>query len=187
MYTASVVTRSAIGLCAVLALAAVGCGVPSTKTVSASSALTATAEWLEYETPAMRHELFHDVVKQSQQQVGRAGTVMFPMLVDGAFVGAPSLDTRLDLLGATDAGASILLEFDRAEPFAEDRRDAFQGLSEREVAEQVARSLLTHWRVPQGAVSVVRAAGAPYAAAYMHGELRLNPAFIYMAAAPSTP
>ena len=65
---------------------------------------------------------------------------------------------------------------------------SFQGLSEREASELVARSLLFTWGVrPDGPVKVVRAAGAPYAAAYLDGVLRLNPAFVYMASAPSTP
>jgi hypothetical protein len=153
--------------------------------VSANQALTGSAEWLEYEPTTLRQDLFRDVAKQSASQVGHGGAVMFPLLVNGAFVGAPALEGRMDLLGAGDAGGAVLLTFDRVEPFAEDRRDAFQGLSEREAAEQISRSLLALWKVPlHGEVNVVRAAGAPYAAAWIDGELRLNPAFIYMAAAP---
>jgi ABC-type sugar transport system substrate-binding protein len=70
--------------------------------------------------------------------------------------------------------------------FAEDRRDAFQGLSEREAAELIARSLINLWNVkPSGPVTVVRMPGAPYAAAWIDGQLRLNPAFVYMASAPT--
>ena len=47
-------------------------------------------------------------------------------------------------------------------------------------------TLLSLWNVQTtGAVNVVRAPGAPYAAAWIDGELRLNPAFVYMAPAPT--
>jgi hypothetical protein len=186
VYNDSALKRSLI-TAAVCAMT-VACGVPSAKSPSTSQALTSSAEWLEFEPVSVRQELFRDVARQSQAQAGHAGAVLFPMLVGGGFIAAPALEGRLDLLGASgalDAGAPLRLAFDRVVPFAEDRREAFQGLSEREVAEQVARSLLQHWRLaPQGAVTVVRVAGAPYAAAWIDGELRLNPSFLYMAAAP---
>jgi hypothetical protein len=185
VYNDSALKRSLIT--AVLCAMTVACGVPSAKSPSTSQALTSSAEWLEFEPVSVRQDLFRDVARQSQAQAGHAGAVLFPMLVDGEFIAAPALESRLDLLGASgaDAGAPLRLAFDRVVPFAEDRREAFQGLSEREVAEQVARTLLQHWRLaPQGAVTVVRVAGAPYAAAWIDGELRLNPSFLYMAAAP---
>jgi hypothetical protein len=46
--------------------------------------------------------------------------------------------------------------------------------------------LLQQWHIAApGQVRVVRVAGAPYAAAWLDGELRLNPAFLAMAAAPA--
>ncbi len=153
--------------------------------ITASQALTGTAEWLEFETPAVRAQLFRDVARQSQEQAGQAGAVLFPHLVGEDFVAARGIDSKYDLLSAPDGGAAIFLNFeDRGERFSEDRRDAFQGLSEREAAELVARSLLNHWKMsPAEPVSVIRSAGAPYAAAWRNGELRINPAFVYMAAA----
>lgn len=167
------------------------CGGPplSTRGPSTSQALTGTAEWLEFEPSAVRQELFRDIAKASQAQAGAHGTVLFPMLLDGEFVGARALEPHMDLLLGPDAGAPLLLTFDgRVERFSEDRREAFQGLSEREAAELIARTLLHHWNVSEtGPIAVVRAPGAPYAAAWIDGELRLNPAFVYMAAAPLTP
>ena len=109
------------------------------------------------------------------------------MLVNGEFVAAPALEPSSDLLGAGDAGAPTDLVFEtRGDRFAEDRRDAFQGLSEREAAELIARSLLTSWNLkPSGPVTVVRVPGAPYAAAWIDGQLRLNPSFVYMASTPT--
>ena len=109
------------------------------------------------------------------------------MLVDGDFIAAPAFDLGVDLLGPADAGSAVNLSFEtRGDRFAEDRRDAFQGLSEREAAEQIARSLLTMWTIkPSGPVTVVRTPGAPYAAAWIDGQLRINPSFIYLAAAPA--
>ncbi len=180
---------SRIALISSCLLFTVGCGVGASpaRGVSASQALTGTAEWLEFEAPQVRLELFRDVARQSASQAGSRGAVLFPMLVNGEFVAAPALETSTDLLGAGDAGAPIDLLFEnKGDRFAEDRRDAFQGLSEREAAELIARSLLTLWNLkPAGAVTVVRVPGAPYAAAWIDGQLRLNPSFVYMASAPT--
>jgi hypothetical protein len=156
----------------------------SAKGLSSSQALVSTAEWLEFEPLAVRHELFNDLARQSQAQAGHVGAVLFPMLVNGEFIAAPALDARADLLSATDAGGSVVISFDRDAPFSEDRRDAFQGLSEREAAELIGRSLLQQWGLhPSAPVTIVRVAGAPYAAAWIDSQLRLNPAFVYLAAA----
>ena len=179
-------------LISTVALICTACGVGGqpafSRTVSTSQALTGAAEWLEFETPQARADLFRDVVRQSQAQAGRGGTVMFPMSSDssGQLVAAPALDAKIDLLAAADAGA-LMLTFDtRGDRFGEDRRDAFQGLSEREATELVARSVLAQWKLKAtGPVTVSRAAGAPYAAAWLDGTLRINPAFVYMASAPA--
>lgn len=146
------------------------------------------AEWLEFETPQARAELFRDVVRQSQLQVGREGPVMFPMSSDssGELVAAPALDAKVDLLAAADAGAVQFIFDTRGDRFGEDRREAFQGLSEREATELIARSVLAQWHVkPAGVVTISRAAGAPYAAAWLNGTVRINPSFVYMATAPA--
>ncbi len=178
-----------IVLISVTLVGAVGCGMGANpaRGVSSSQALTGTAEWLEFESPQVRHELFRDVTRQSSAQAGSRGAVLFPMLVGGGFVAAPALEPSADLLGAGDAGAPVDLVFEtRGDRFAEDRRDAFQGLSEREAAELIARSLITQWNLkPSGPVTVVRVPGAPYAAAWIDGQLRLNPSFVYMASAPT--
>lgn len=168
---------------------AAGCGVGAnpSRGVTSAQALTGTAEWLEFEAPQVRLELFRDLARQSSAQAGSRGAVLFPILVGGEFVAAPALELSADLLGPGDAGAPLDLTFEtRGDRFAEDRRDAFQGLSEREAAEQIARSLITLWNLkPTGPVTVVRTPGAPYAAAWIDGQLRLNPSFVYMAAAPT--
>lgn len=189
-YSGNVVLRTVLISLTLLGLTT-ACGGPPlpSKGVSTSQALIGTAEWLEFEPSTVRQDLFRDVARQSQAQAGAHGAVLFPMLVNGEFVGARAIEPRMDLLLAPDAGAPLILTFDgRGERFSEDRRDAFQGLSEREAAELIARTLLSHWNVSiTGPVAVVRATGAPYAAAWIDGELRLNPAFVYMAAAPLTP
>jgi hypothetical protein len=151
--------------------------------------MTAAAEQVEVEPAAARLQMFREVAMLSQLEAGRPATAdaFFPIVQDGAVVSAPGLDARADLLQAPDSGHPLELSFDGpGERWPEDRRDALQGLSEREAAEYVARSLLTAWAVhPTVAVQVDRAAGAPYAAAYVDGVLRINPAFISMAAAAS--
>jgi hypothetical protein len=137
----------------------------------------------------MRLELFREVARQSETEAGQAAQalVLFPMTTaDGELVAAPGFEGRLDLLQSPDAGSSLQLVFDgrTGERWPDDRRESLQGLSEREAAELVARTLLSHWQVqPAGVVQVDRASGAPYAVAYVDGILRINPAFLYLAAA----
>jgi len=172
---------------ALVVLSACGVGPLPARAVSSTQALSGTAEWLEFESPAVRQELFRELVRGSVAQQGQMGTVLFPFMQDGELQGARALDLRADLLQAPDAGV-LQLTFDtRGDRFAEDRREAFQGLSEREATELIARSLLHRWNVKSsGPVLVIRAAGAPYAAAWIDGALRINPAFVYMAAAPNS-
>lgn len=182
-YSASALKRLLL-ISSIVVTTACGVGTLPPRAPTSSQALSGTAEWLEFETPTVRQELFRDVVKNSLSQQGQTGTVLFPFMQDGELKGAPALDVRVDLLQAPDAGV-LQLAFDtRGERFTEDRRDAFQGLSEREATELVARSLLHRWNVKSvGPVLVIRAPGAPYAAAWIDGALRINPAFVYMAAA----
>lgn len=171
-----------------------GCGtggVP-TRSVTARSALTSAPELLEFEPLATRQELFREVARTSMAEAGQQARqpVLFPMSLDAGLVAAPGLDARADLLQAPDAGEPLQLSFDgRLENrWPEDRREGLQGLSEREAVELIARSLLTHWGIrPSGPVEVDRAAGAPYAAAYVDGILQINPSFLYLAAAAAAP
>jgi hypothetical protein len=161
----------------------------SRNSVSAQQALTQTAEFLEFETVSTRAELFRDVARTSVVQAGHGGPVMFPVLRNGELVAAPGIAPSVDLLMSADAGASLQLVLDSpGDAWAVDRRESFQGLSEREAAELVARSLLNLWGISSsGPIVVERAAGAPWAAAYIDGILRVNPSFVYMAAAPAAP
>lgn len=172
-----------LALAGALALAACGGGISPSRGPTATQALTETAELLEFETPATRQELFRELARTSQTQAGRkaSGPVLFPVIIAGEVVAARGLDTRADLLQAPDAGVPLQLSLDLRWP--EERRDSLQGLSEREAAELVARTLLAHWGIrPTGVVQVDRTPGAPYAAAYMDGLLRINPALLYLAA-----
>lgn len=180
--------RRLITFVSFVALAA--CGgtfTSSSRTVSAQQALTQTAEFLEFETKAARADLYRDVARASLAQAGHTGPVMFPVLRDGELVAAPGIEPRMDLLMSADAGALLQLSLDSpGDAWATDRRESFGGLSEREAAELVARSLLNLWGISSsGSIVVERAAGAPWAAAYIDGILRVNPSFVYMAAAPA--
>lgn len=168
-----------------------GCGVggaPVRASLGARQALTSPPELLEFETSSTRLELYREVARISEMEAGQAAQapVLFPITQRGELVAAPGFEARVDLLQSPDAGAPLQLSFDgrAGERWPEDRREGLQGLSEREAAELVARTLLAHWRInPSGVVQVDRASGAPYAAAYVDGILRINPAFLYMAAA----
>jgi hypothetical protein len=169
------------------------CGDPTSpaRAPSARQALTLDAATIELETPAVRQEMFREVARASQVQADRGGTdpvLLFPMLSEGQLVAAKPLETRADLLQAPDAGGPLPLRFEGHDPWPEGRRDSLQGLSEREAAELVARTLLSRWGVATGQeILVDRAEGAPYAVAYVDGVLRVNPAFLYMAAAVGPP
>ena len=156
--------------------------------LTARQALTGSPEALEFEPASTRQELFRELARLSEQQEGQAAQalVMFPISQRGELVAAPGFDTRMDLLQAPDAGGGLQLTFEgrTGEHWPEERRDSLQGLSEREASELVARTLLTHWAIGQpGPVQVDRVTGAPYAVAYVDGILRINPAFLYLAAA----
>lgn len=156
-----------------------------TRALTARQALTTNAEVVEFEPLQTRQELFREVARSSQLEAGRSSSdpVLFPVIREGQLVAAPGLDVRADLLQAPDADAPLLLSFTGPDPWPEDRRDSLQGLSEREAAELVARTLLVQWGVSsEQEIAVERAAGAPYAAAYVDGILRVNPSFLYMAA-----
>jgi hypothetical protein len=172
-----------------LLLAACGGGVAPTRTLTARQALTQSPEWVEFEAPSSRQELFRELARSSQLEAGQRANdpVLFPLLVGGDLVAAPGFDARADLLQAPDAGVFQLLFDDRSsEHWSSERRESLQGLSEREVVELVARSLLHLWNIDaKDPVQVDRVTGAPYAAAYMDGILRINPAFVYLAATPT--
>lgn len=177
---------------AVLFLAACGGGAAPARTLTARQALTQSPEWVEFEAPSSRQELFKELARASQSEAGQRASdpVLFPLLRDGDLVAAPGFDAKTDLLQAPDAGV-FQLDFEgrTSEHWSQERRESLQGLSEREAAELIARSLLHLWKIEAAAgspVQVDRVTGAPYAAAYVDGILRINPAFIYLAAAPAT-
>jgi len=165
-----------------------GTGAPARSSLTARQALTSAPEALEFEPASTRQELFRELARLSEQEEGQAAQalVLFPISHRGELVAAPGFDARMDLLQAPDAGGVLQLTFDgrTGEHWPEERRDSLQGLSEREASELVARTLLTHWGIQQpGPVQVDRVSGAPYAVAYVDGILRINPAFLYLAAA----
>ncbi|HEY8212296.1 MAG TPA: hypothetical protein VIG99_32660 [Myxococcaceae bacterium] len=170
-----------------LVLTACGGGPTTSRAWQMRQALTSPPELLEFEPLPARQEMFREMARASASEAGQAATasVLFPVSRGPeALVAAPGFDARSDLLQAPDAG-QLLLSFDPrgGERWPEDRRDSLMGLSEREAAELVARTLLSRWSVlPAGTVEVDRAVGAPYAAAYVDGILRLNPSLLYLAA-----
>lgn len=180
--------RLSLSVC-LLALAA--CEPAPVRRTAPAAALLELPEALEFEPLAVRQELYRGVMRAAAQEAGRdvtaGGAALFPLARGGHLVAAPALE-GVDLLLTPDAGAGMLLAFEArgAERWSDERTESLQGLSEREAAELVARTLLGRWGVkPSGPVRVDRALGAPYAAAYVDGVLRINPAFVYLAAAAS--
>src|SRR5262249_28200626 len=170
-------------------LAACGGTNNSARTPALRWVLTSDAGPAQVEPPPLLADLFNEAVRSSRTETA-SSTKSTPFLIieNGQSSVPPSFDPRTDLLQPPDAGQPAQLAFgDRGEGrWPESRRVALGGLSEREAAEQVARSLLWLWGIQDNSILVVRAPNAPYAAAYTDdGTLMLNPAFLYMAAAAS--
>jgi hypothetical protein len=171
-------------------LAACGGGPSQSRAPTLRWVLTNDAERLEFASQPLLIDLFNEASRISRLEAGsgQKHTAPFLIIQDGRSLAAPGFDAHTDLLQPPDAGQPLQLTFgDRGEDrWPEDRRLGLGGLSEREAAEQVARSLLSLWGIQSGSVLVVRAPNASFAAAYTEDDrLRLNPAFLYMAAAAS--
>lgn len=169
------------------ALAACGGVATPAHTLTARAALTESPEALELEPSSVRQDLFADVARTSLKEAGAQASqlVLFPIVQNGEALAAPGFDPHADLLQSPDAGGLDLRVVDGSQDrWPSDRRFGLQGLSEREAAELVARSLISLWNLhPHGQVTVERATGAPYAAAWVDGILRINPSFLYLACA----
>jgi hypothetical protein len=172
---------------ALVGLTAAACGDPSMPAHSQTvrAALLQNAEAIELLPLQARQDLLSAVVRDSTQEQARASDgalALFPFVQNGELRAAPALDGHGDLFEVPDAGetSGLLLE---GEGWSAERRDSLQGLSEREAAELVARSLAARWNLrTHGALRVDRADGVPYAAAYADGVLRLNPVLLYLVA-----
>jgi hypothetical protein len=174
-----------------LALAAgcgeIGPGAPAPVAPTIREVLLEPVEQVESLAPAIREDLYRSLLRSSAAEAQDGVLALFPMVQNGTLRAAPPLDGRLDLLEVPDGGEPLVLNLDSlaGERWPTDRRDSLQGLSEREAAELVGRSLAIRWSLrPRAGIRVERAAGVPYAAAYADGVLRLNPALLYLAAAP---
>ncbi len=175
----------------VLLLAAcgeVGMGAPTPAQPSVRQALLEPPEQVEALPASARADLYRSLLRSSGDGAPDGLLALFPVVQNGTVRAAPALEGRLDLLDVADGGEPLVLNLDAAlaDRWPLERREALQGLSEREAAELVARSLAARWGLrPRAALRVERAAGAPYAAAYADGVLRLNPTLLYLAAAPA--
>ncbi len=157
------------------------------RALTVGSALSGSPEQLELEPTAQRADLFRQVVQESTTESGqKAGAaVLFPLAKGEELLGAPALEAHADLMQSWDAGIGTALDLgSSADVWTDEPHEALQGLSEREAAALVASGLLQRWGIQaQGTVRVDRVMGAPYAAAYVDGVLRVNPSFLYLASA----
>ena len=110
------------------------------------------------------------------------GPVVFPVEREG-HLKAAVLPTAAELL----AGDPELVELDgSADPWPVDPHEVLGGASERELAARIAGALAAGAGLV-GRPPVERDLEAPYAAAIVEGQVRLNPALVYLAAASSSP
>jgi hypothetical protein len=164
----------------------VGLGAPAPISPTVRQVLLEPPEQVETLPANLRQDLYRSLLKASAGGPSDGLLALFPVVQNGTLAAAPPLELRLDLLEAPDGGEPLVVNLDSTmgDRWPVDRREALQGLSEREAAELVARTLASRWSLhPRAALRVERAASVPYAAAYADGVLRLNPAILYLAAA----
>jgi hypothetical protein len=167
-----------------LLLSACGGSAPARAPASARLALTQLPERVGEASRAQRAAWFEELLRASAAEAGQPATAgsLFPLFLGERSLSAPALDFHADLLTPSPAHPARLA-CDPRSGWSEQPDDLLGGLSEREAAEWVARALLSRWGIPSAVpVQLDRAVGAPYAAAWVDGVLRLNPAFVLLAA-----
>jgi hypothetical protein len=164
----------------------VACGesVPAVSSPpSLEKALVSPSGMLEYELSSTRQALWEELLAQAQEQATHPSHAqpLFPIFMSTGFV---AKEGPAELLHCFEAEAlELVLKWDeRRESWSDIPREDWRGLSERELARCLALSLLTQWQI-KGEVSLQKVPRSPYAAAYVEGSLRLNPAFVSLAAA----
>lgn len=166
-----------------LLLAACGGGVPARTPASARQALTLQPERLAEASRAQRAAWLDELRRASHAEAGQPATAqsLFPLLLGDRAVSAPALEPGELLSPSPSHPARLAL--DGRSGWGDQPEESLGGLTEREAADLVARALLAHWGIPSAVpVQLDRATGAPYAAAWVDGALRLNPAFVLLAA-----
>jgi len=156
--------------------------------LSLEKALVSPVEILEYEALSTRQALWEELLGQAREQAQGPSHVqpLFPLLMPEGFVAAEGpleLAHCLNVELSKEEPLEVVLKVDeRRERWSDIPREEWRGLSERELAHCLALSLLAQWQM-KGEVHVQKVPRSPYAAAYIEGSLRLNPAFVSLAAA----
>ncbi len=173
--------RGGSGLVAALLLLSCGPGALSPADAAIQDVLVSSSDYLELTPPARRAQLFAELGAQADSQA-REQAIDSPALValerQGNLIAVP-LPAAGQLLDGGQASVDVETSSD---PWPIDPRESLGGQSERERALAVG-SALAALLGADGQVVIQRAAGAPYAAALLLGELRLNPALLYLASA----
>jgi len=148
--------------------------------LSLEKALLSSSEMLEYESLHLRQLLWEELLSQAQEQACQPSLQpLFPTFTSAGFVAKEGPSQWSPCLEAP--GALSLKLDERREAFSDIPREEWRGLSERDIARCLALHLLSQWHI-QGEVSLQKVAKSPYAAAYVEGSLRLNSAFVLLAA-----
>ncbi len=179
---------TAAGLLLAVAMALAGCGPGAVGPVSVDSprnALASTPEELDLTSFVVRARLFNELVRQSESQAREE-------LTDGPAWFAVGREHQLvarALPFALFAGGPALVDVDHSEdPWPDEPRESLGGNSERQLAERAGATFVRLLGLPaEEPVLVERSPGAPFAAAWIDGRLRLNPALLYLAAGAEFP
>lgn len=169
------------GLAVAVALFACGPGeAPWVRLDTPRNALASAPEELDLTSSEVRARLYGELLRQSEAQaraeltdepawfaVAREHQLVARTLPFALFAGGPA---TVDVESSQD-------------PWPDEPRASLGGLSERDLAIRAGATFVRVLRIPPAEpVIVERAPGAPFAAAWLEGRLRLNPALIYLAA-----
>lgn len=170
---------------AVILAAACGPGVVVTTAGPGElrAALFASADELAVTPETDRGRLYDEMTSLAAGEATKQeqdAPVLFPIASGERLVAAPFAHD-VDLLKPHDSAPAVDLA-ETPERWSEEPDPALTGASERDLATAVSRSLLEMWSVTER-TTVVRSPAVPFAAAWVDGRLRVNPALLYLVAA----
>jgi hypothetical protein len=150
---------------------------------TSQNALAAPLDDLEFKGARERSRIFNEALRESAAQARAEladGPALFAMERGGRLFALALPSSRALLTG----GAVAVDLASSRDPWPQDLRIGLLGRSELELAKNAASALVGLLGVlPEAPVVVEREGGAPFAAAFVDGKLRLNPALLYLAAA----
>jgi len=172
-----------------LALGLMACGpggpIP-TGAETLQEALALGADVSDVASVSRRSLLYQEARAQSEAEARAElvdGPALFVVEREGRLFAMSLPSAQTLLLGAN---RDVDLE-SSAEAWPTEPRVGLKGESEKSLAARVGSALIMTAGLCEGPIVVERESGAPYAAAFVQGRLRLNPVLLYLASASEEP